>query len=166
MGPASSHFMCPSAQPEMANSVIFGVVRGTAEKPRLAYLVEPQPVTRELLLLTTPVKPTEVFRIAAPCAGDACRHFDGTNCQLARRIVNLVPAVVATLPPCHIRPNCRWWQQEGRAACVRCPQIVTESEQRDKLLVEASGVGTAEEFTNGAEKSTMQRLADEGEGHC
>jgi hypothetical protein len=126
----------------MCGSVIFGVVRGSADKPQAAYLVEPQPVTKELLEMAAPVKPTEVFRIAGPCAGCACRHFDGSNCQLARRIVNLLPAVVSTLPPCRLRPSCRWWRQEGRAACMRYPQIVTESEPRDKLVVEASGAAT------------------------
>jgi len=119
--------LCPSAQEEMAESVIFGIVGGTETEPRVAYLVEPQIVTDELLELTQPVKPTEVFRIAAPCAGSACKHFDGSNCRLASRIVRLLPKVVEVLPPCRIRPNCRWWQQEGKQACKRCPQIVTET---------------------------------------
>jgi hypothetical protein len=154
----SPELLCPSAQPEMAGSIVFGVVRGTAEKPRLAYLVEPQPVAKELLELAAPVKPTEVFRIAAPCAGFACRHFDGTNCQLARRIVNVLPTVVATLPPCRLRPNCRWWRQEGRAACMRCPQIVTESEPRDKLLVKASGMGSVDGSSNVAAESETSAI--------
>jgi hypothetical protein len=45
---------------------------------------------------------------------------------LARRVVNLLPLVVGRVPACAIRPNCRWWQQEGKAACLRCPGIVTE----------------------------------------
>jgi hypothetical protein len=24
-----------------------------------------------------------------------------------------------------VRSTCRWWMQEGRAACTRCPQVVT-----------------------------------------
>jgi hypothetical protein len=34
---------------------------------------------------------------------------------------------VESLPACRIRPDCRWFVQEGRAACLRCPQIVTYS---------------------------------------
>jgi hypothetical protein len=119
--------LCPSAQPDMAESVVFGVVGGTAVEPRLIHLVEPRPVTEELLAMADPVKPTEVFRFAAPCAGSRCAHYDGANCRLAQRTIALLPAVVETLPPCRIRAHCRWWLQEGRAACLRCPQVVTEN---------------------------------------
>lgn len=119
--------LCPSAQSEMAESVIFGVVSGTTEEPQLAYLTEPQPATDELIALSHPVKPTEVFRFAAPCAKNSCQHFDGLNCRLAMRIVQLLPVVVEKLPPCRIRLTCRWWQQEGKEACKRCPQVVTET---------------------------------------
>ena len=125
---------CPSAQPEMEDAVAFGVVTGTSEEPRLAYLSEPQPVTDELLALSEPVKPTEVFRFAAPCAGRACRHFDGAACRLAQRVTRLLPTVVDKLPPCRLRPRCRWWRQEGEAACLRCPMIVTEVKHPDGLL--------------------------------
>jgi hypothetical protein len=118
---------CPSAQPEMVDSVAFGVIGGTANNPRVAYLTEPQPASNELLALANPVKPTEIFRFAAPCAGDACQHFDGSNCRLVTRVVQLLPRVVDVLPACRLRSKCRWWQQEGRAACLRCPQIVTEN---------------------------------------
>jgi hypothetical protein len=118
--------LCPSAQPEMEDAVAFGVVGGTAEEPRLAYLNEPQPVTEELLHLSDPAKPTEVFRFAAPCAGSACQHFDGADCRLAKRVVKLLDTAVDALPPCRLRPRCRWWRQEGKAACLRCPMVVTE----------------------------------------
>lgn len=130
--------LCPSAQPEMAGSVVFAVVGGTAKEPLLAHLTHPQPVTDELLALSAPVTPTEVFRFAAPCANSACQHFDGSNCRLATKIVHLLPEVVAGLPPCRIRPNCRWWQQEGLRACMRCPQIVTENYFSSEQLRQAA----------------------------
>lgn len=119
--------LCPSAQPEMEASVVIGVLGGTAEEPRLAYLKQPRPVTDEVLALSGPVKPTEVFRFAAPCAENACQHYDGANCNLAKRTVNMLPTGVDKIPPCRIRPRCRWWRQEGVAACMRCPLIVTEN---------------------------------------
>jgi hypothetical protein len=94
----------------MADAVVFGLVRGTVDEPRVFPLAKPQPVTPELLALAAPVRPTEVFRFAAPCAGTACSHFDGAKCQLAGRFVKLLPPVTATLPPCHLRTNCRWWR--------------------------------------------------------
>lgn len=123
---ASKLPLCPSAQPDMAESVVFGVVAGSVDEPRVAYLDKPQPVTEELLSLAEPVLPTEVFRFAAPCAGHSCRHFDGKECRLAARTVHLLPEAVDILPPCSIRPTCRWWQQEGKAACLRCPMVVTQ----------------------------------------
>jgi hypothetical protein len=109
----------------MEGSSVFGVVGGTPDDPRLAYLKEPQPVTDELLELARPAKPTEVFRFAAPCAGGGCKHFDGQDCRLAARTVRMIPAAVEKLPPCRLRPRCRWWRQEGGAACLRCPVVVT-----------------------------------------
>jgi hypothetical protein len=130
--------LCPSARPDMKDSVVFGVVGGTAERPRLAYLTEPRPVTDEVFALSGPVAPTQIFRIAAPCAGHACRHFDGSDCRLATRIVQLLPPVVDGLPPCQLRPDCRWWQQEGKAACLRCPLIVTDTYDPSELIREVA----------------------------
>jgi hypothetical protein len=119
--------MCPSAQPEMKDARILGVIGGTAETPELAYLNEHLPVTQELLASAAPAKPLQIFRIAAQCEEKACCHFDGSRCNLATRIVQILPAVVEGLPACLIRQTCRWYQQEGRAACLRCPQVITET---------------------------------------
>jgi hypothetical protein len=119
--------LCPSAQPEMEDARVLGVVGGTPEVPALAYLNDRLGVTDELLASTAPLKPTRVLRFAARCQGKACCHFDGTNCNLATRIVQILPAVTEALPACLIRPECRWYQQEGKAACMRCPQVVTET---------------------------------------
>lgn len=135
---ASACVLCPSARPEMEGAVVFGVIGGTVEEPRLTHLAAPQPVTDEVLALSGPVAPTEVFRFAAPCAGDACAHFDGRDCRLATRIVQILPAATSSLPPCQLRPECRWWQQEGRAACLRCPQIVSDCQNPSEEMLRAS----------------------------
>jgi hypothetical protein len=122
----------------MDGCVAFGAVCGTVESPQLAHFAEPLPVTQDLLALSHPVKPTEVFRFAAPCAGDACRHFDGRDCNLVTRVVQILPAATTSLPPCTIRPECRWWQQEGKAACLRCPQIVTELYEPSESMLRAA----------------------------
>jgi hypothetical protein len=132
--------LCPSAQPELPGSVILGVIQGTPKHPRLVQLTEPQPTTPKILDLAQPVKPTEVFRFAAPCAEFACHHFDGTKCELVGRVVRLIPPVETSLPLCHIRSSCRWWHQEGKAACMRCPVIVTESETDSEAMIEVAGM--------------------------
>jgi hypothetical protein len=127
--PLDEGLLCPSAQPDMNGAIVLGVMRGAAESPRLAYLNERLPVTSDLLALAGTVKPTEVFRFAARCEERACRHFDGRECRLASRIVEFLPAVTDALPPCVIRKSCRWFGQEGKQACLRCPQVLTENSQ-------------------------------------
>jgi hypothetical protein len=126
--------MCPSARPGMPGCVVFGVVAGADARPLLDYLAKPLPVSEEVLALAGPVSPIEIFRFAAPCAEHGCRHFDGSDCRLAERVVQLMPAVVEGVPPCPIRPACRWWQQEGKDACLRCPQIISENFDPSELL--------------------------------
>src|SRR3984957_15248182 len=117
--------LCPSAQPGMDQCQVLGVVQHDQKRPTLHYLDHHLPATPDVLAMAAPLKPTEVFRLAATCAEHKCPHFDGTDCQLATRIVQILPAVVNTLPPCIIRQDCRWYSQEGGAACQRCPEITT-----------------------------------------
>lgn len=126
--------LCPSARLENSNSVVFGIVSGSIEQPNIKYLQEAQPTTEELIALASPVTPTEVFRIAAACATNQCQHFDGQNCRLAQRIVTQLPTVTEQLPACAIRRDCRWFQQEGKTACLRCPQIITDYANASELI--------------------------------
>jgi hypothetical protein len=119
--------LCPSAQPGMEGCRILGVVQRDGPTPMLQYLNERLPATDDVLAMAAPLKPTEVFRLAATCAECRCPHFDGTDCRLAGRIVQILPAAVTALPPCIIRKDCRWYSQEGAAACYRCPEITTIS---------------------------------------
>jgi len=115
---------CPSAMENDDAPVVFGVVGGTAERPRVAYLSTPQPLTSEIKALCAPATPAEVLRMATPCVRYRCIHFENENCTLAQRIIQILEPVVDSVPRCQLRPNCRWWVQEGRAACLRCPQVV------------------------------------------
>ena len=118
--------LCPSAQPGMTGLRLLGVIESIDDGSRVAYLNEDVPVTEELLGQTGSVPPTRVFRLAANCEERRCTHFDNHRCNLVTRIVNILPAVVDALPICLIRSTCRWYEQEGHHACVRCPQVVTE----------------------------------------
>jgi hypothetical protein len=120
-----SRLLCPSAQPDWPTARIIGVVGGTPEQAQIAFLDEPALPTEKLLALAGPLQPTEVFRFTAPCAAAACNHFGEGRCRLASKIMRLLSEVTSELPPCAIRPQCRWWLQEGPPACLRCPQVVT-----------------------------------------
>ena len=98
------------------------------------------PVTPEVLAMAAPVAVSQVFRLSARCEEKKCTHFDGSRCQLAVRIATMLPEAVDSLPACNIRPECRWFRQEGRAACLRCPQIVTGTYDVDERLQQVAGV--------------------------
>jgi len=124
----------------MDNCRVLGVVQQDGPAPRLVYLNEILPATPDVLAMSAPLKPTEVFRLSATCAEHKCPHFDGADCQLATRIVNILPAVVDTLPPCTIRKDCRWFSQEGGAACKRCPEVTTVNYDLSPMSLEVSGL--------------------------
>lgn len=132
--------LCPSAQPGMENCLVLGVVDQEAPTAKIVYLTEILPATNDVLALSAPLKPTEVFRLSATCAEHNCPHFDGIDCRLATRIVTMLPAVVDDLPPCTIRRDCRWFSQEGAAACKRCPEITTVSYDLSPTVREVSGL--------------------------
>lgn len=125
--PTRRELSCPSSRPEIRGAALFGVVGGSVEEPRVTYLPKPLPASAEVLNLVGDVAPTEVFRFVGPCVGDACSNFESGRCQLASRIIRLLPIVTSDLPECSIRPQCRWWAEEGVAACMRCPQVATDS---------------------------------------
>ena len=118
--------LCPSAPPHLKGAVAIGVVGGTVAEPRVRPLEHPVPVTDDLLALAGDVRPTEVFRFAAPCLCQGCAHFGEDRCGLAAKVVRLVPPVQDDLPECDIRSECRWYGQEGPEACRRCPSVVTD----------------------------------------
>ena len=132
--------LCPSVFPGWPDSVVFGIVTGTVSEPRWQALEKPLPITDELLALSGPVAPTEIFRFAGPCAGKACQHFatDSGNCRLVEKTVRFVDKVQEKLPPCTIRVNCKWWRQEGRDACFRCPQVASSNPINAEALRMAS----------------------------
>jgi hypothetical protein len=137
--------LCPSAQPGMDRCQVLGVVQREGPAPMLQYLKELLPATPQILAMAAPLKPTEVFRLAATCAEHKCPHFDGVDCRLATRVVRILPAVVEGLPPCPIRKECRWHAQEGRAACKRCPEITTVTYDLSPQVREVSGLPAMEE---------------------
>ncbi|MGY2053115.1 hypothetical protein [Methylobacterium sp. JK268] len=139
----SNRIDCPSAQPGSRSSRIFGVMTGPSSARRVGYLTEPVPATPELLAKTGPVRSTEIFRIAAPCAKHACAHFNG-GCTLGQRVLAGLAPVVASLPACGIRPTCRWHIEQGDAACLRCPQVVTDKAGASEDEVRIAGVPVAE----------------------
>jgi len=141
--------LCPSAQPGMDECRILGLVQWEGPAPKLQYLNQHVPATPAVLAMAAPLKPTEVFRLAATCAEHCCPHFDGADCRLATRVVQILPAAVDTLPPCIIRKDCHWYSQEGGAACKRCPEITTVSYDLSPEVRAVSGLPVMQETAVG-----------------
>ena len=134
--------ICPSAQPEMRRLRLIGVVEyGRNEGPRVAYINEDVVADPALLSKAFPASATEVFRLAGTCETTRCSHYDGSQCRLVKRIVNLLEPVVDQLPRCMVRAECRWFRQEGVDACVRCPQVITESWPHSSAYARAATPG-------------------------
>jgi hypothetical protein len=137
---ADQPLKCPSAQPGMGDVLVLGVVSREGDEPRVAYVDERVAPTPEMIEAAAPLSVSQVFRLSARCEEKKCTHFDGSRCQLAVRIASMLPEVVDSLPACNIRAECRWFRQEGRAACLRCPQIMTGVHEADETLQKVAGV--------------------------
>ena len=118
---------CPSAQPSTEGARIFGVMTGTPEAApgRLSHRGLAG-FRRAAGPFGTEAKPTQTLPHRGTLLERLCKHFKGNACSLAQRIVEGVPPVVNALPACQIRSTCRWFRQEGREACFRCPQVMTD----------------------------------------
>jgi hypothetical protein len=116
---------CPSAQPDMEDARVFGVIAGTPEAPRVAYLKRSAVVEAAMLAKLDGMDPTHVFRFSAKCEEHRCAHFADGCCSLGQRIAERLDPVVTELPSCQLRADCRWYAEAGGAACLRCPQITT-----------------------------------------
>jgi hypothetical protein len=135
--------LCPSAQPDQPEARVFGVQTTTEDNTRrVGYLTRALPVTPDILALSGDAGAPEVLRIAAPCMRGGCTHYESGACTLGQRVAQMLDPVVGSLPRCAIRPDCRWFREQGPAACVRCPQIVTNTR-------EGSGVPPEVAYANG-----------------
>ena len=123
----SHDFDCPSAQPDMAGARPFGVVSGTVREVRIAFFKKDALEHFDWRERFASPEATHLFRFAARCEKTACGHYDSgaDKCSLGARVATALPPVSDALPPCLIRPGCRWHAEQGPAVCLRCPQVVT-----------------------------------------
>ena len=158
----SKQTLCPSAQPG-ADARVFGVVGGTTTEPRVSYLRETIELPADIETRLSPIAPSEVLRSASACQESRCVHFQSDRCSLVTRIVRFLPPVVRQPPPCAIRQSCRWWFEEGRAACVRCPQIVTQRPDANTAYQQAAAPAALRISTAAITPSPPTRREDANE---
>lgn len=122
-GPAGPH-ACPSS-PLHARASLLGLVRRDGH---VDFLGEPLPVNEEFIQISREGASLGArFRFTAPCMESGCAQWESgaRRCRVATRAVQREPpAQAAALPACGIRPTCRWFTQEGEAACRVCSEVV------------------------------------------
>jgi hypothetical protein len=120
--------LCPSA-PGEAGAKLIGTVGPDGRVRRLRTSLA---VTEDFLAAAAQAGPVEArFRFSAPCAEAGCAQWGGGRCLLSATLIERAQARAVTLPDesgsCELRPTCRWWQQDGEAACRVCSFVVYRS---------------------------------------
>jgi hypothetical protein len=123
---------CPSA-PCQTGSEILGAIDGNGELRRLReeFVVDAEFVSAAY----TPGSrsPTKRFRFVSACVEQGCAQWKGDHCGVAARIVAQYSQEVAApdessfeLTKCRIRPECRWFSERGKMACLACKYVITD----------------------------------------
>lgn len=129
--------LCPSSICH-SGALLLGVVGGDK---KVSLLSPPIPVNDEFVeAVNAAGEPEKRFRFAGKCAKSGCGQWTGTSCGVMDELAmanHLLEIINENLPACAIRPDCRWYSQEGAKACIICPHIVTQSEKSTTIVNEA-----------------------------
>ncbi|MER5703671.1 hypothetical protein ABT023_17255 [Micromonospora sp. NPDC002296] len=120
--------MCPSTP--AANATVFlGMITPAG---RVAYVTPQLPAEVALATVAGSPEPAESrYRLAGPCVTSSCGFWTGDHCGLGARVAESYREVTgsteAELPRCAIRRSCRWYAEQGAAACAACSHVVTDA---------------------------------------
>lgn len=123
-GPAQ-RLACPSARAEPGNLLYGRVHEGRVERLGTPLTVTPDFV--EAVAASGP--PERRFRFAGTCQEGLCAQWTGSGCGVIERVLAELappPGETVALPRCFLRASCRWFAQEGGAACAACSHVVTD----------------------------------------
>jgi hypothetical protein len=119
---------CPSSLGQVGSNLL-GVVNPSGT---IGFFKDPVEVTPEFLEEAGDIDSIERrFRFSNKCIQSGCKQWTGKECGVIKAVLALdsIPAT-NDLPDCSIRKTCRWYSQEGAAACNGCRYVVTNvSEQ-------------------------------------
>jgi hypothetical protein len=113
---------CPSSHCAPGNLLI-GIVAGDGS---IVPVRPPLPVDETFVdeAQQASGRPPEArFRFAGRCVTSLCRQWTGSRCVVGDVVAASDPGP-QSLQPCAIRPTCRWWAQNGPAACRGCTLVV------------------------------------------
>jgi hypothetical protein len=120
--------MCPSTP--VANATVFlGMITPAG---RVAYVTPATPAEVALTTVDDSDTPVESrYRLAGPCATTSCGFWTSDHCGLGAQLVSSYHEAVgpaeAELPKCAIRRTCRWFAEQGPAACPACSYVITDN---------------------------------------
>ena len=125
--------LCPSAPPQ-AGALLLG--RFT-EEGSLAFAAKPLPVTASFLAAAEATGDIgKRFRFASRCTQSACSRWQNGKCSVGMAAARVAEQQKLEKPPdlpaCVIRPQCRWFAQEGAAACRICPHVVYDMNDEEQ----------------------------------
>ncbi|WP_326560794.1 hypothetical protein [Micromonospora sp. NBC_01796] len=120
--------MCPST-PKANATVFLGMITPAG---RVAYVTPAMPAEVALSGLPDSTGPAESqYRLAGPCVTSSCGFWTGDHCGLGARLVESYRETAvpdeSSLPRCAIRRTCRWYAEQGPAACPACSHVVTDA---------------------------------------
>lgn len=145
---------CPSSTCEPGH-LLLGIVRPDGTLSHISPPIEVDVSFVEKASAKGQRLPESRFRFAGPCVESSCCHWLGERCSVGDEVASAAerPDGSYKLNPCHIRPTCRWWAQNGGAACQICPLIVrsptlTPSAQLpNQQVLQSRGVENVESTT-------------------
>ncbi|MBM0236503.1 hypothetical protein JNW88_03840 [Micromonospora sp. ATA32] len=112
-----------------ANATVFlGMITPAG---RVAYVTPQLPAEVALAAAGTDRPVESQYRLAGPCVTSSCGFWTGEHCGLGERLATSYQEAVGPaeteLPRCAIRRTCRWFAEQGAAACAACSHVVTDS---------------------------------------
>jgi hypothetical protein len=125
-----SDSLCPSA-PAQEGALLLGRFNANG---RLAFAVTPLPLTADFIAAAAEAGDVgKRFRFSARCMQRGCSRWQEGKCTVATAAAQVAsqPEGAENFPTCLIRPQCRWFQQEGVRACQICPHIVYDMRSAD-----------------------------------
>jgi hypothetical protein len=131
----NDHFvhLCPSAPPR-EGALLLG--RFTA-RGSLAFAAKPLPVPTSFLAAAEETGDIgKRFRFASRCMQSACSRWQNGKCLVGEAAARVAGQgkieEPQALPMCAIRSQCRWFAQEGPAACRVCPWVVYDMNDEEQ----------------------------------
>src|SRR3954467_2789299 len=120
--------LCPSATCK-DGALLLGIVQKDAT---IGFLPEKMPIDSKFTAIAHEGRaPEKRFRFADKCVQSGCKQWTGTRCGVIDSLLNLNQNVPSAqrLPNCSIRPECRWFSQNGAKACALCPLVITDLQE-------------------------------------